>query len=71
MASKLSLYGRPYVSYDASNSEHRKYFFDFVKTTTWGNCPVRFVIEDQGHADFVATMQRLTLEYYLNKEFKA
>jgi len=69
VASKLSLYGRPYVIYDAKNSEHRKYFFEFVKSTTWGNCPVRFVLEDQGHADFVATIQRQTLEYYLDKEF--
>ena len=69
MSSKLSLYGRPYVVYDPSNTEHRKYFFDFVKSTTWGNCPVRFVLEDQGHADFVATMQKRTLEYYMDREF--
>lgn len=65
------MYGRPHVVYDPSKEEHRKYFFEFVKTTTWGNCPVRFVLEDQGHADFVALMQRRTLEYYLSKEFKA
>jgi len=65
------MYGRPHVVYDPSNSDHRKYFFEFVKSTTWGKCPVRFVLEDQGSADFVATMQKRTLEYYLSKEFKA
>lgn len=68
--SVLSTYGRPHVVYDANNAEHRKYFFEFVKSTTWGHCPYRFVLEDQGSADFVATMQRRTLEYYMGKEFK-
>lgn len=69
MASKLSLHGRPYVVYDPTNEQHRKHYFEFVKTTTWGHCPVRFVLEDQGHADFTALMQRRTLEYYLDQEF--
>ena len=67
--SKLSLYGRPHVIFDVNNADHRKYFFDFVKSTTWCNCPVRFVLEDQGQADFVATMQRRVLEYYMAREF--
>ena len=67
----LHTYGRPHVVYDPGNAEHRKHFFEFVRTTTWGNCPVRFILEDQGCSDFVATMQKRTLEYYLGKEFKA
>ena len=69
--SVLKLYGRPYVCFDASNQEHRRYFAEFITNGTWGKCPVRFVIEDQGAADLVALMQRRVIEYYITSEFKA
>jgi len=69
--SVLKLYGRPYVSFDATNRDHRRYFAEFINTGGWGKCPVRFVIEDQGTADLVAVMQRRVIQYYTSLEFKA
>jgi len=67
--SKLVLFGRPYVVFDAYNKEHRKWFADFNKTRSWGNCPVRFVI-DNDHGDLITMIQRELIQYYVDKEFK-
>ena len=67
--SVLKMYGRPYVKFDPGNSEHRRYFKTFLDKKGWGDCPVRFVIEDQAGADLISLMQRRLLEYYVNQEF--
>jgi hypothetical protein len=67
--SKLELYGRNYVVFDATNKEHRKWFAEFNKSLSWGHCPVRFVI-DNDHGDLVTMIQRSLIQYYVDKEFK-
>ena len=68
--SKLDYYARPLVSFDVTNKEHRRYYYDFAKNNTWGRCPVRFnSLEDTGYNLF-AIMQRQMVEYYINREFK-
>lgn len=67
--SVLKMYGRPYVKFDPANTDHRRYFKAYLDKRGWGDCPVRFVIEDQAGADLVALMQRRLLEYYINQEF--
>ena len=67
--SKLELYGRNYVIFDAKNKEHRRWFADFNKNQTWANCPVRFVI-DSDHGDLVTMIQRSLIQYYVDREFK-
>lgn len=66
--SKLQLFGRPFVIFDASNKEHRRWFADFNKNMTWGNCPVRFVVDDQV-GDLITMIQRRLIQYYVDKEF--
>ena len=68
--SKLELYGRNYVIFDAKNKEHRRWFADFNKNQTWSNCPVRFVI-DNDHGDLVTMIQRNLIQYYVDREFKS
>lgn len=66
--SKLELYMRPLVIFDAGNKKHRGFYFDFLKTGSWRNCPYRFAIpEDVGNIQ--ASIQRELLEYYAEKEF--
>ena len=67
--SKLELYGRNYVVFDATNKDHRKWFAEFNKSLSWGHCPVRFVI-DNDHGDLVTMIQRSLIQYYVDKEFK-
>jgi hypothetical protein len=66
--SKLQLFGRPFVVFDAHNKNHRKYFADFQANRSWGQCPVRFVIDDE-NGDLVTMIQRKLIDYYTRREF--
>ena len=66
--SVLELHGRPYTVFDPANKEHRRYYSEFVKTASWGACPVRFVVPED-HGDLVTMIQRSLVKHYVNKEF--
>ena len=66
--SKLQLFGRPWVVFDAHNKQHRKWFAQFTKQHTWGQCPVRFVI-DEDSGDLITMIQRRLIEFYVEREF--
>ena len=66
--SRLALFGRPYIIFDASNKDHRRWFAEFNRSLTWSNCPVRFVVDDD-HGDLVTMIQRNLIQYYVDKEF--
>jgi hypothetical protein len=64
----LAFHGRPWTVFDATNREHRKWFAQFQASSTWSNCPVRFIVaEDQG--DLITMIQRRLIDYYTTKEF--
>ena len=66
--SRLALYGRPWVVFDAKNREHRQWFAEFNKSGRWGRCPVRFVVNDD-HGDLITQIQRELIQFYVDKEF--
>jgi hypothetical protein len=66
--SVLELGGRPFVVLNPSNKAHRAYYHQFVKTDSWGHCPVRFVVPD-GYGDLVSMIRVVLIDYYVNKEF--
>ena len=66
--SKLQLFGRPYVVFDAKNKDHRRWFADFQRKSSWGQCPVRFVVDDD-NGDLITMIQRRLIQYYVEKEF--
>jgi len=66
--SRLALFRRPWVVFDAENKEHRRWFAEFNRSLTWSNCPVRFVVDDD-HGDLVTMIQRNLIQYYVDKEF--
>jgi len=66
--SKLTLFGRPYVVFDAANKQHRQWFADFNRRRSWGDCPVRFYVNDDV-GDLVTQIQRELIEYYVGSEF--
>jgi hypothetical protein len=68
--SRLQLFGRQWVVFDASNRDHRRWFADFNKTGAWGRCPVRFVVNDD-HGDLITQIQRELIAHYVGKEFNA
>jgi hypothetical protein len=68
---KLSLNSRPIVLFDPSKKEHRAYYSSFLKTKSWSQCPVRFVVSDARSSENVAAvMQRQLVEHFIMKEFK-
>jgi hypothetical protein len=66
--SRLAFYGRPWVAFNPQDKEHRKYFAEFQKKGTWGSCPVRFIVPDDG-GDLLTLIQRRLIAYYVDKEF--
>jgi hypothetical protein len=68
--SKLAYHSRPWVAFDASNKEHRRYYAEFVKFQTWGRCPVRFIVTDDHGMDLPTMIKNKLCEYYVKTEFK-
>jgi hypothetical protein len=66
--SRLQLYGRPWVVFDATNKDHRRWFAEFNKHLSWKNCPVRFVVNED-HGDLITQIQRSLIQFYVDKEF--
>lgn len=67
--SRLQLHGRNYVVFNARDKDHRKWFAEFNLSRSWGNCPVRFVVNDN-HGDLITQIQRELIQFYVDKEFK-
>lgn len=62
---------RPLVIFDPSKKEHRTHYIEFMKTKTWGKCPVRFAVEgDAQNSNLAYAMQRMLVEHFMAKEFK-
>jgi hypothetical protein len=68
--SRLAYLSRPWVAFDASNKEHRRYYAQFLKVNTWGHCPVRFIVEGDHGMDLPTMMRNKLCEYYVAQEFK-
>jgi len=66
--SVLELSGRPFTVFRPDNKEHRRWYNQFVKTASWGMCPVRFVVPED-HGDLVTMIQRSLVKYYVEREF--
>lgn len=66
--SRLQLLHRPWVVFDPTDKNHRKYYADFVRFSTWGRCPVRFFVDDDS-GDLITMIQRKLVDYYVQKEF--
>jgi hypothetical protein len=66
--SRLNFIGRPWIAFDASNRQHRQWYYEFVKHRTWGRCPVRFIVADD-HGDLLTIIQQKLNQYYTEREF--
>ena len=68
--SKLAFYGRPWVEFEVSNKEHRRYYAEFLRFNSWGHCPVRFILTDEHGMDLPTMMKNRLCEFYVEQEFK-
>ena len=60
--------GRPWVVFDPANRQHRQWYYEFQKNTSWGHCPVRFILPGE-EGDLVTMISRQLIEFYTKKEF--
>lgn len=68
--SRLAYSGRPWAVFDPNNKQHRQFYAEFVKSGSWGRCPVRFIVDDDV-GDIITMIQRKLISYYTRKEFVA
>lgn len=57
------------VQFNASNLEHRKEYATFIKSKSWGYCPVRFAVLGS-RTDLVTQIERDLVDHYVLQEFK-
>ena len=63
----LNTYGRPVIKFDAENPIHRQYYADFVKASTWKDCPVRFKVEEN-FVDTTSMIKHHITDYYFRND---
>ena len=56
------------MAFDEHNKQHRQWYAEFVRSGTWGRCPVRFIISDD-HGDLLTMIQRRLNRFYTEREF--
>lgn len=66
---KMSLQQRPWAIFDPADKRHRAYFDKFLKTQSWRDCPVQWMIADDSK-DVVHYISKILLAYYTSNEFK-
>lgn len=67
--SKLEYYARPLVAFDPTNKDHRRWYYQFTVTKSWGYCPVRFICPDDSGLDLTLMIRNHLIDYYTDKEF--
>ena len=68
--SRLEYLARPLVAFDASNKDHRRWYWEFMAYKGWGKCPVRFICTEEHGDNLPSMIQRMVVDYYVNREFK-
>lgn len=64
----LHLNHRPYTVFDPDNTDHRRWYYEFVQSGSWGRCPYRFHVSED-HGDLITMCQRSLVKYYVQQEF--
>lgn len=65
---RMSVRQRPWTEFDPANQDHRAYFGTFLKTQSWKDCPVQWIIGDDSR-DIVHYISKQLLNYYDTQEF--
>jgi len=68
--SRLEYLARPLVAFDPANKDHRRWYWEFLAYKGWGKCPVRFICTEEHGDNLPSMIQRMVVDYYVNKEFK-
>ena len=66
---RINLAQRQWTLFDPKNKDHRAYFNSFLKTRSWKDCPVQWIIGDDSQ-DIVHYISKVLLEHYTSAEFR-
>ena len=66
--STLHVHARPWVMFDPTDIQHRRWLHDVKCAGTWGVCPVRFVLST-GAGSLMDRCNTSIMNYYMDKEF--
>ena len=50
--------------FDPTDSEHREYFYKFIRTNSWQTCPYQWAIDDDS-LDIVHCINQKLLKFYM------
>lgn len=65
---KSFLLQRPYTLFSADKEEHRRSYYEYLKTGSWNGCSYQFVLEEP-FLDLPSSINYKMMLYYTNKEF--
>jgi hypothetical protein len=54
--------------FDATDKDHRRSYYTFLKYSTWGRSPYQFLLEP-GFEDIPTMCRHRLCEYYVSREF--
>ena len=58
------------MAFDETNLLHREYYYEFMKRKSWGQCPVRFMVEGADlNTTLIFYINEKMLNYYVKEEF--
>ena len=57
------------MAFDPINKDHRRYYAEFLEYSGWGTCPVRFICPEDHGGDLPVMIERLLVQYYIDREF--
>ncbi len=58
------------MAFDPANKDHRRFYAEFVNTSSWGTCPVRFIVPEDHGGDLVSMIKNSLINYYVEREFQ-
>lgn len=64
----LQKFVRPVKLFDVNDKKHRKYYAEYLKTNSWGNCPFQLTSPTKLISLSSYAREQL-IQYYINKEF--
>ena len=65
----LNKFVRPIEMFDVYNKKHREHYAEYMKSNSWGNCPVQLKVPTQVVSLSTYAREQL-IQYYIEKEFK-
>lgn len=64
----LDSFVRRVEMFDVNNKKHREYYAKYMKTNSWGECPVQLKVPSQVVSLSTYAREQL-IKFYINKEF--